>query len=90
MSEPDDEHLATAERILGEALDELERHGFDYVEAHHAMAIMAIDGVAGGLCRECLPTHYAAMRDRLETRIAEIPDLVPGKDCAIGCSGGLH
>ena len=90
MSETDgDEHQAIAERILGKAIDALIAEGIDYTAACHCLIIMGLDSLPGGVCRACLPAHYGAVRDRVETRIEEIPNLVPGRDCAISC-GELH
>jgi hypothetical protein len=79
-----DERGEIAQPILGRAIDELMARGFDYLDACHALVKMGIDSLPGGACRECLRDHYDAVLEAVEERIAEIPDLVPGKDCAAG------
>jgi hypothetical protein len=43
-----------------------------------------ISRLPGGACKDCLHDHYDAVMDAVESRIEEIPTLVPGQDCALG------
>ena len=85
MLEPySDEHAEIAQNILGKAVDELIAAGFGYVEACHSLIKMGLDSLPGGACKACLEGEYDAVADAVEKLIDEIPDLVPGRDVAVG------